>query len=80
MPRRILPIALTVEHHDEGHYYWVLLEALEAPGLYETLMESASGFSTYGEALAAGCAALKGLCHNPERGPQEKRRRRRARS
>jgi hypothetical protein len=69
MARRLLPLALTVERHDDGDYYWRILESFVGPGDYESLMEGASPFKSYVDALKAGSDTLLALCADPLAGP-----------
>ena len=69
MPRELLSLALTVDRHDDGEYFWVLLESFDHSNEFESLMEAAAGFSTYVAALQAGYAALVALSDDPEIGP-----------
>jgi len=71
MARQLLSIALTVEQHDDGGFYWVLLESFDYSMEFESLMESASGFATYVEALDAGYLMLKRLSDDLSVGPQD---------
>lgn len=54
MPR----LALTVERHGTGKYFWVLLESDGMLYEYRKLFESASTFLTYRAAFDAGLEAL----------------------
>jgi hypothetical protein len=71
MAHRLLSIALTVEQHDNGNFYWILLESFDYSMEFESLMESATGFTTYIEALEAGFAMLKKLPGDLRLGPQD---------
>ena len=71
MPHRLLSIALTVEQHDNRNFYWVLLESFDNSMEFEPLMESATGFPVYIEALEAGYVMLKKLSGDLKLGPQE---------
>ena len=51
-------LALAVDRHDDGHYFWVVLESFDRSETYERLFESSTGFATYVAALQAGSAAL----------------------
>ncbi len=51
-------LALTVDRHDDGHYFWAVLESFDRSETYERLFESSTGFTTYVAALQAGSAAL----------------------
>ncbi len=69
--KQLLSIALTVERHGEGEFYWVLLESFDRSMEFETLMEAASAFPTYVQALQAGVEALKNLSEDLSVGPQD---------
>jgi len=71
MAGQLISIALTVDQHDEGHYFWVLLESFDNSMEFEPLMEAAKGFHTYAEALQAGYVVLKGLSEDLNVGPRE---------
>ncbi|QNK66814.1 hypothetical protein [Variovorax sp. PAMC26660] len=71
MTGQLISIALTVDQHDGGDYFWVLLESFDHSMEFEPLMEAAAGFSTYVDALQAGYAVLKGLSENLNIGPRE---------
>lgn len=71
MARPLLSIALTVDQHEEGDFYWVLIESFDRSMEFEPLMESGKGFATYIEALEAGFAALKGLSDDLVTGPRD---------
>ncbi|CAN7665379.1 hypothetical protein LJR290_005245 [Variovorax sp. LjRoot290] len=80
MARQLLSIALTVDQHDDGDFYWMLLESFDNSMEFESfdnsmefesLMESASGFETYIEALDAGYLMLKRLSDDLAIGPQD---------
>ncbi|MCZ2496163.1 hypothetical protein GN316_05290 [Xylophilus sp. Kf1] len=51
-------IALTVERHGTGKYFWVLLDSDGTLYDYRKLVESASMFSSYRGAFEAGLEAL----------------------
>jgi hypothetical protein len=61
MAGQLISISLTVDQHDGGDYFWVLLESFDNSMEFEPLMEAATGFATYGDALQAGYVVLKGL-------------------
>jgi len=71
MAGQLISIALTVDQHDEGDYFWVLLESFDNSMEFEPLMEAAKGFPTYAEALQAGYVVLKGLSEDLNVGPRE---------
>jgi hypothetical protein len=71
MAGQLISIALTVDQHDNGDYFWVLLESFDNSMEFESLMEAAKGFHTYGEALQAGYAVLRGLPEDMNVGPRE---------
>ena len=71
MRTQLLSLALTVDQHDQGDYFWALLESFDHSMEFETLMESMHGFSTYVEALDAGFAAIKALSEDLSSGPRE---------
>ena len=71
MARPLLSIALTVDQHEEGDFYWVLIESFDHSMEFEPLMESGKGFATYLEALEAGFAALKGMSQDLVMGPRD---------
>ena len=71
MAGQLISIALTVEQHDAGDYFWVLLESFDNSMEFESLMEAATGFATYGDALQAGYVVLKGLSDDLNVGPRE---------
>jgi len=71
MAGQLISIALTVDQHDAGDYFWVLLESFDNSMEFEPLMEAATGFSTYLEALQAGYAVLKGMSDDLNLGPRE---------
>ena len=71
MANRLLSIALTVEQHDNGNFYWVLLESFDNSMEFESLMESAVGYQAYIDALDAGYVMLKKLPDDLRVGPQE---------
>ena len=71
MAGQLISIALTVDQHDEGDYFWVLLESFDNSMEFEPLMEAATGFATYGDALQAGYVVLKGLSEDLNVGPRE---------
>lgn len=69
VPSELLSLALTVDRHDDGYYFWVILESFDHSNEFESLMEAASGFPTYVAALQAGAVALIGLSDDPAVGP-----------
>lgn len=71
MAGQLISIALTVDQHDGGDYFWVLLESFDNSMEFEPLMEAAKGFHTYAEALQAGYAVLRGLSEDLNVGPRE---------
>jgi hypothetical protein len=71
MAGQLISIALTVDQHDAGDYFWVLLESFDNSMEFEPLMEAATGFSTYLEALQAGYVVLKGMSEDLNVGPRE---------
>lgn len=71
MAGQLISIALTVDQHDAGDYFWVLLESFDNSMEFEPLMEAATGFPTYIEALQAGYVVLKGLSEDLNIGPRE---------
>jgi hypothetical protein len=71
MAGQLISIALTVDQHDAGDYFWVLLESFDNSMEFEPLMEAATGFATYGDALQAGYVVLKGLSDDLGVGPRE---------
>jgi hypothetical protein len=71
MAGQLISIALTVDQHDGGDYFWVLLESFDDSMEFEPLMEAAAGFHTYAEALQAGYAVLRGLSEDLGVGPRE---------
>jgi hypothetical protein len=71
MRTHLLSLALTVDQHDQGDYFWVLLESFDHSMEFEPLMESMVGFPTYVEALDAGLAALKARSDDLTVGPRE---------
>jgi len=71
MAGQLISIALTVDQHDAGDYFWVLLESFDNSMEFEPLMEAAKGFPTYVEALQAGYVVLKGLSEDLNIGPRE---------
>ncbi|NVM93079.1 hypothetical protein FHT32_006772 [Variovorax sp. SG517] len=71
MAGQLISIALTVEQHEAGDYFWVLLESFDNSMEFEPLMEAATGFATYAEALQAGYVVLKGLSEDLNVGPRE---------
>jgi len=73
MTGQLIAIALTVDQHDGGDYFWVLLESFDHSMEFEPLLEAAAGFSTYADALQAGYAVLKGLSEDLNIGPREER-------
>ena len=71
MAGQLISIALTVDQPDAGDYFWVLLESFDNSMEFEPLMEAATGFATYGDALQAGYVVLKGLSDDLNAGPRE---------
>lgn len=71
MAGQLISIALSVDQHDGGDYFWVLLESFDNSMEFESLMEAATGFPTYAEALQAGYAVLRGLSEDLSVGPRE---------
>lgn len=71
MAGQLISIALTVDQHDAGDYFWVLLESFDNSMEFEPLMEAATGFASYGDALQAGYVVLKGLSEDLGIGPRE---------
>lgn len=71
MAGQLISIALTVDQHDAGDYFWVLLESFDHSMEFEPLMEAATGFATYADALHAGYVVLKGLSDDLGVGPRE---------
>lgn len=71
MAGQLISIALTVDQHDGGDYFWVLLESFDNSMEFEPLMEAAKGFPTYAEALQAGYVVLRGLSDDLGVGPRE---------
>lgn len=71
MAGQLISIALTVDQHDAGDYFWVLLESFDNSMEFEPLMEAATGFATYADALQAGYIVLKGLSDDLDVGPRE---------
>lgn len=71
MAGQLISIALTVDQHDGGDYFWMLLESFDDPMAFEPLMEAAQGFPTYAEALQAGYLALRGLPEDLSVGPRD---------
>jgi hypothetical protein len=71
MAGQLISISLTVDQHDGGDYFWVLLESFDNSMEFEPLMEAATGFATYGDALQAGYVVLKGLSDDLSTGPRE---------
>jgi hypothetical protein len=71
MAGQLISISLTVDQHDAGDYFWVLLESFDNSMEFEPLMEAATGFATYGDALHAGYVVLKGLSDDLDIGPRE---------
>ena len=71
MRGQLLSIALSVEQHEDGDYFWVLLESFDDPKQFEPLLEAATGFPSYLDALQAGFVVLKGLSDDLTVGPRE---------
>lgn len=71
MARRLLSLALTVEQHDDGAFFWVILESPDRSAHFEPLLESAQGYPGYVAALNAGTEALQGISEDPDDGPRE---------
>ena len=70
MAQEILPLALMVERHSSGGYYWVLLESLEYDDEFLRLLEVSQNFTTYQAALQDGCGALLRMLPDPSIGPR----------
>ncbi len=73
MAQDILPLALMVERHSSGGYYWVLLESLDYDDEFQRLLEGSQNFATYQAALQDGCEALLRMLPDPSIGPQAER-------
>ncbi|MDM0019017.1 hypothetical protein [Variovorax saccharolyticus] len=58
-------LALAVKQHDDGHFFWVVMESFAEPVEFESLLESAAGFDSYIEALDAGYLVLRKLVVDP---------------
>ncbi len=71
MASYLISLALTVEQHEDGTFFWVILESFDHSMEFELLMESAHGFPTYVAALDAGALALKAIADDPASGPRE---------
>ncbi len=69
MHRDLLSLALTVDRHDDGRYFWSILESFDHSREFESLMEAATGFPTYIAALQEGYAALIALSDDLDTGP-----------
>ena len=69
MTSRLLSLAVTVNQHECGDYYWQILESHEDPSDFELLVEAARPDATYSDALTNGCKALTALCADPLVGP-----------
>ncbi|MES2187062.1 MAG: hypothetical protein V4505_21120 [Pseudomonadota bacterium] len=69
MAHELLPLALMVERHASGAYYWVLLEAMDDAGEFIRLVEGGQHFAAYEAALQNGCDALLRLLPDPDAGP-----------
>jgi hypothetical protein len=69
VPGELLSLALTVDRHADGDYFWAILESFDHSNEFECLMEAATGFSTYLAALKAGYVALVALSEDPDSGP-----------
>ena len=67
--RELLSSALTVDHQEDGYYFWAILESFDHSNEFERLMEAATRSSTYLAALQAGYAALVALSDDPDAGP-----------
>ena len=68
MTQRLLHIAVTVERHVDGRYFWRILEVLDGR-FVEPLVEGVTLFPTYADGLIAGAQMLMSLCDDPEAGP-----------
>lgn len=71
MASHLISLALTIEQHEDGTFFWVILESFDHSMVFELLMESAHGFSSYVDALDAGALAVKAIADDPECGPRE---------
>lgn len=71
MRTQLLSLALTVDQHDQGDYFWIILESFDHSMEFDTLMESMHGFPTYLQALDAGYVAMKTLSDDLDTGPRE---------
>jgi len=69
MTRNLLALALTVDRHGDGRYHWVILESFDRSKIFLPLIEAATGFDTYLEALQAGYLALLNLADDVNIGP-----------
>ena len=69
MTSRLLSLAVTVNQHECGDYYWQILESHDNSSEFELLVEAARPDSTYSDALTNGCVALTALCEDPLVGP-----------
>lgn len=69
MTSRLLSLAVTVNQHDCGDYYWQILESHDNSSEFELLVEAARPDATYRDALKNGCEALTALCEDPLVGP-----------
>ena len=69
MTSRLLSLAVTVNQHDCGDYYWQILESHDNSSEFELLVEAARPDATYSDALTNGCEALTALCEDPLVGP-----------
>jgi hypothetical protein len=68
MTQRLLQIAVTVERHVDGRYFWRILDVVDGE-FVEPLVEGVTLFPTYADALIAGAQMLLSLCDDPEAGP-----------
>jgi hypothetical protein len=71
MTSRLLSLAVTVDQHDCGDYYWQILESHDHLAEFELLVEGARPHATYIDALRDGCEALAALCEDPLVGPTQ---------
>ena len=69
MARDLLSLALTVDRHGEGDYFWVILESFDRSGEFSPLLEAASVFPSYIGALRASYAVLISLVDDVFPGP-----------
>ena len=71
MTSRLLSLAVTVNQHDCGDYYWQILESHDHSAEFELLVECARPDATYRDALKNGSEALAALCEDPLVGPRQ---------